>query len=49
MSLWLPSLAELRDSQAELQRFRARVAIVQLLVLACFLLLLVRLSYLQIV
>jgi penicillin-binding protein 2 len=34
MSLWLPSLAELRDSQAELHRFRARVTVVQLLVLA---------------
>jgi len=49
MSFWLPSLAELRDSQAELQRFRARVAVVQVLVLVCFLLLGVRLSYLQIV
>ena len=49
MSLWLPSLAELRDSQAELQRFRARVAVMQMVVLVCFLLLLARLSYLQIV
>jgi len=49
MSFWLPSLAELRDSQAELQRFRARVAVVQGVVLVCFLLLGVRLSYLQIV
>jgi penicillin-binding protein 2 len=49
MSFWLPSLAELRDSQAELQRFRARVAVVQALVLVCFLLLAARLSYLQIV
>lgn len=49
MPLTLPSLAELRDSQAELQRFRARVTVVKLVVLACFLLLVVRLSYLQIV
>ena len=49
MSLRLPSLAELRDSQAELQRFRARVTVVQLFVLVCFLLLVARLSYLQIV
>ena len=49
MSLRLPSLAELRDSQAELQRFRTRVTVMQLVVLACFLLLVARLSYLQIV
>ena len=49
MSLRLTSLAELRDSQADLQRFRDRVAIVQLVVLVCFVLLVVRLSYLQIV
>jgi penicillin-binding protein 2 len=49
MSLWLPSLAELRDSQAELQRFRGRVAVMQVVVLVCFLLLVARLSYLQIV
>lgn len=49
MSLRLPSLAELRDSQAELQRFRARVAVVQVFVLVCFMLLVARLSYLQIV
>jgi len=49
MALWLPSLAELRDSQAELQRFRGRVAVMQIMVLVCFLLLVTRLSYLQIV
>ena len=49
MSLWLPSLAELRDSQAELHRFRGRVAIMQIVVLVCFLLLVARLSFLQIV
>jgi penicillin-binding protein 2 len=49
MSIKLTSLAELRDNQAELHRFRSRVAIVQAVVLVCFLLLVVRLSYLQIV
>ena len=49
MSIKLTSLAELRDNQAELYRFRSRVAIVQAVVLVCFLLLAVRLSYLQIV
>jgi penicillin-binding protein 2 len=49
MSIKLTSLAELRDNQAELYRFRSRVAIVQAVVLACFLLLAMRLSYLQIV
>ena len=49
MSLRLPSLAELRDSQADLQRFRARVVVVQIVALVCFLLLGVRLAYLQIV
>lgn len=49
MAIRLPSLTELRDSQVELQRFGTRVAIVQLVVLLCFLLLVARLSYLQIV
>ena len=49
MSIWLPSLAELRDHQAELNRFRGRVFVVQMLVLVCFLLVAARLSYLQIV
>ncbi len=49
MALWLPSLAELRDTQAELQRFRGRVAVMQIMVLVCFLLLVARLLYLQIV
>ena len=49
MSLRLPSLADLRDSQADLQRFRSRVAIAQIVVLVCFVLVAVRLSYLQIV
>ena len=45
MSIKLTSLAELRDNQAELHRFRGRVAIVQAVVLVCFLLLVVRLLY----
>ncbi len=49
MSLPLPSLAELRNTQAELHRFKQRVLTVQLLVLVCFVLLLSRLAYLQIV
>jgi penicillin-binding protein 2 len=49
MSLWLPSLAELRDNQADLYRFRSRVLVVQMVVLVCFVLVAVRLSYLQIV
>ncbi len=49
MSLWLPSLAELRDHQADLYRFRSRVLVVQVVVLVCFVLVAVRLSYLQIV
>ena len=49
MPISLPSLAELRDTQADIQRFRARVIVVQMVVLACFILLLTRLAYLQIV
>ncbi|PUE54118.1 penicillin-binding protein 2 [Limnohabitans parvus] len=49
MSLWLPSLAELRDNEADLYRFRSRVLVVQVVVLVCFVLVAVRLSYLQIV
>ena len=49
MSLHLPSLSELRNTQAEIQRFRQRVTVLQGLVLLCFALLLMRLVYLQIV
>ncbi len=49
MSLHLPSLSELRNTQAELHRFKQRVLILQGLVLACFVLLITRLVYLQIV
>jgi penicillin-binding protein 2 len=49
MSLNLPSLAELRDSRAEIQRFQDRVLVMQWVVLCCFLLLASRLAYLQVV
>ena len=49
MSLHLPSLSELRDTQAELKRFRQRVLVLQGVVLVCFVLLLSRLIYLQVV
>ena len=49
MPISLPSLAELRDTQADIHRFRERVLVVQLVVLVCFVLLLTRLAYLQIV
>jgi penicillin-binding protein 2 len=49
MSLNLPSLAELRDSRAEIQRFQGRVLVMQWVVLCCFLLLASRLAYLQVV
>ena len=42
-------MTELRNVEADLQRFRARVLVISLLVLACFLVLLLRLVYLQIV
>ncbi len=49
MSLHLPSLAELRDTQAEIRRFQSRVLAIQLVVLLCFVLLFSRLFYLQVV
>jgi penicillin-binding protein 2 len=49
MPIHLPSLAELRDTQAEIVRFRDRVVVMQLVILICFVLLLARLAYLQIV
>jgi len=49
MSFNLPSLAELRDSRAEIQRFQSRVLVMQWVVLCCFLLLASRLAYLQLV
>ncbi len=49
MALHLPSLAELRDTQAEIRRFRQRVLILQGVVVLCFVLLLSRLVWLQVV
>ena len=49
MALHLPSLAELRDTHREIQRFRQRVLILQGVVLLCFVLLISRLVYLQVV
>ena len=49
MSLHLPSLAELRNTEAEIRRFRLRVDVMMAVVLVCFGLLLARLVYLQIV
>lgn len=48
MALHLPSISELRNTQAELQRFKQRVATMQGLMLVCFALLLSRLVYLQV-
>lgn len=42
-------MTELRNIEADLSRFRARVLVVTLLMLSCFFLLLVRLVYLQVV
>jgi penicillin-binding protein 2 len=49
MSLNLPSLAELRDTRVEIQRFQGRVLVMQWVVLCCFLLLASRLAYLQVI
>ena len=49
MALHLPSIAELRNTRVELERFKERVFILQLVVVVCFLMLLSRLVYLQVV
>jgi penicillin-binding protein 2 len=49
MPSWLPSLAELRNSQLEIYKFRARVVATQLFIIACFGLLVTRLVYLQVI
>ena len=49
MALSIPSLAELRNTQAEIQHFQTRVLTIQLVVLVCFVLLLSRLVYLQVI
>jgi len=49
MAFHLPSIAELRNTRVELERFKERVFILQAVVVVCFLLLLIRLVYLQVV
>ena len=49
MALHLPSLAELRNTQVELQRFQQRLWVMRGLVVLCFVLLLARLIWLQVV
>jgi penicillin-binding protein 2 len=49
MALNLPTLAELRDTQADIQRFQQRVRVLLALVLVCMALLLSRLFWLQVV
>mgnify|MGYP000110715530 CR=1 FL=1 len=49
MGLHLPSIAELRNTRVELERFKSRVFILQIAVLVCFALLVSRLVYLQVV
>jgi len=49
MPSWLPSLAELRNSQLEIYKFRARVVATQLFIIVCFGLLITRLVYLQVI
>ena len=49
MALNIPSLSELRDTRAEIDRFQGRVVVVQWLVLLCFILLASRLVYLQVI
>jgi len=49
MALHLPSITELRNTEAELQRFKQRVATMQGVMVLCFVLLLSRLIYLQVV
>ena len=49
MSWNMPSLSELRDTRAEIDRFQGRVVVIQWLVLLCFVLLAARLVYLQVI
>ena len=49
MGLHLPSIAELRNTRVELERFKSRVFVLQIAVLVCFALLVSRLVYLQVV
>ena len=45
----MPSLSELRDTRAEIDRFQGRVVVVQWVVLLCFMLLAARLIHLQVI
>jgi len=49
MALHLPTLTELRNTEAEIQRFRMRIQVLMGLVLLCFGLLVARLFWLQVV
>jgi penicillin-binding protein 2 len=49
MPAWLPSLAELRNSQLEIHKFRTRVVATQFFIIVCFGLLVARLVYLQVI
>ena len=49
MALHLPSLAELRNTRAEIQRFQQRLWVLRALALVCFGLLLARLIWLQVI
>jgi penicillin-binding protein 2 len=49
MALHMPSLSELRNSQVEIFKFHNRVLIMQGVVLLCFVLLSIRLFYLQVI
>ncbi len=49
MSLHLPTLSELRNTQFEIFKFQNRVVVLQGVVLVCFLLLSARLFYLQVI
>ncbi|WP_299512274.1 penicillin-binding protein 2 [uncultured Limnohabitans sp.] len=49
MSWNMPSLSELRDIRAEIDRFQGRVVVIQWVVLLCFLLLAARLIHLQVI
>ena len=49
MALHLPSLSELRNTEFEIFKFQTRVIVLQGLVLVCFVLLGIRLMYLQVI
>ena len=49
MALHLPSLSELRNTEFEIFKFQTRVMVLQGVVLLCFVLLGMRLFYLQVI